>query len=94
VPVNLRRAGHSRLRVSCSRFRWDGLRMEKRVFRDCRLYEGQGAKVLVMLGVNSIKMMPGVGYRALKAKGKISVQGACYFINKIIKCIFSEKKNG
>jgi hypothetical protein len=70
----------------------DRLQMAEHIFWDCKLYEGQRARVMDILSENSKKEYSKVSYRALKARGKKFVQGICYFINKTPKFI-KKKRN-
>jgi hypothetical protein len=90
------RAGHTSLKASLSRFNivptaececGDGLQTEEHIFWDCKLYEDQRATMMNILSENTKKRISKVSYRALKARGKKSVKGVCYFINKIPKFI-------
>jgi hypothetical protein len=89
------RAGNSSLKASLSRFNivstaelecGEGLETEEHNVWDCKLCEDQRATMMDILSEGSKKRIPKVSYRALKAKGKTFVQGACYFI-KIHKFI-------
>jgi hypothetical protein len=57
------------------------------IFWDCKLYEDQGAAMINILCENSKKEYPESVTELLRLEEKRFVQGVCYFINKIPKCI-------
>jgi hypothetical protein len=92
MSINHMRAGHTSLKASLNIFNivsmarcecGDGLQMEEYIFRDCKWYEEQRATMGDILSENSKKEYPKSVYRALTARRKRFVQGACYFINNI-----------
>jgi hypothetical protein len=94
------RAGHSSLKASLSRFNiastvececGDGLQTEEHIFWDCKLYEYKMATVTDIWSENSKKEYPKSATELLRLEGKIFVQGACYYINKLPKFIKEEK---
>jgi hypothetical protein len=92
LSINLLRAGHSSLKASLSTSRFNfvstaececgnGLQTEEHIF--CTRTKGKGKGKGKHFVWEQQKRILIVSYRALKARGKVFVQGVYYFANKI-----------
>jgi hypothetical protein len=88
------REGHTSLKASLNQFDivsttececGDGLQTEEHIFWDCELYEDQRATMMDNLSENNKKEYPKSGTELLRLEENRSVEGVCYFKNKIPK---------